>query len=88
MSMEDYIKQINDLREWFKNELKSFPVLEMSRASYRGGVDSLPENYRQLTNRAFNVWLDEKRYELSYNQMCQAFFRAANDLGLLKVEAG
>lgn len=88
MSMESYTKQINDLREWFKNEMKFFPVLEMSQAEYKGGTDNLPENYALLRDRAFNIWLNEKRYELSYNQMCVAFFRAANDLGLLKVEVG
>ncbi len=87
MSMEDYIKQINDLREWFKSEMKYFPILEMSQSEYSGGVDYLPENYGQLRDRAFNIWLNERHYELSYNQMCQAFFRAANDLGLLNIEA-
>lgn len=75
-----YIKQINDLQEWYEKELEKLPEFTMTEAEYKNGVDSLPEPYLSLTTEAFNEWLKEKNYELSYYQTCNAFFQAANKL--------
>ena len=85
MYSEMYYQQIKDLQEWYELQLKSFPVLNISEADYKKGIDALPEAYRQLNLTAFNKWLNEKNYELSYSQSCSALFAAMNHLGLINV---
>lgn len=81
-----YSKEVADLRAWFAERLPALGPFTMSRDDYQAGVDKLPETHRDLRNQATNEWLTERDYELSYNQMCQAFFAAANDLKLLTIE--
>jgi len=87
MYSEMYYQQIKDLQEWYELQLKSFPVLNISEADYKKGIDALPEAYRQLNLTAFNKWLNEKNYELSYSQSCSALFAAMNHLGLIEDDA-
>lgn len=81
-----YSKEVDDLREWFKERLAQMPRLILSRADYEAGVDKLMHPSHALLISHANVeWASNRRYELSYNQMCQAFFAAARDLEMLTV---
>lgn len=81
-----YKKQIEDLRVWFQEKLKPLPEIRMSRAQYQTGFDAIEnETVKALIAEAFNIWLNDKKYELSYNQMNQGFFWALTDLQKLNI---
>lgn len=82
-----YGKQIDDLIAWFTNRIKDRAPIQLSEDEYRMGVDKLPDDLKELTKEAFSIWLNEKRYELSYNQVCIAFFEAAYQVGILANQA-
>lgn len=82
-----YSKEVDDLRVWLAERLPALGPFTMTRDDYQAGVDKLPQTHTELRREATNEWLTARDYELSYNQMCQAFFAAANDLKLLTVEA-
>ena len=82
---ELYEQQIKDLTAWFKDRIAAFDPFDMTRGDYKAGIDKLPKNYHGLTTEAFDLWLSEKHYELSYNQMCKAFFGAALELKKVRV---
>lgn len=72
---ENYLDQIDTLTKWFKDRI-SCPI-KLTETEYKIGVDALIGYPRKLTKTAFQLWLTTKQYELSYSQMCVAFFRAA-----------
>ncbi len=81
-----YHKQIADARDWFKIEMATLPVFVPSEAEYVNGIDRLNEPYAALTKRAFDEFLNNRNYELSYNQLSLAFFAAADELGKLALK--
>jgi hypothetical protein len=82
---DDYVKQIEDLRDWYKERLPAFGKVVLSADEYKTGTDSLEGFHGDLVKAAFVEWLSMRKYELSYNQSCVAFFSAAKDLELLEV---
>jgi hypothetical protein len=82
---DNYQKQVNDLRAWFATRLPALGPIELSHAEIEGGIDSLTGEHKNLTDTAFNEWLTERNYELSYNQMCNAFFEAVCECDLLNI---
>ena len=80
-----YQNEIALLRLWFTQRIIGFPLLSLTAGQYQTGIDSLPTIYSDLCKEAFNEWLQKRSYELSYNQMCIAFFDAVKNIGLLKV---
>lgn len=81
----NYETQIKLLTEWFKERLANLPSFVMTKAELRQGTDALKEEYAALVVEAMREWLEERHYELSYNQMCNAFFTAANSIGKISV---
>lgn len=81
-----YSQEVTDLTKWFELRLPEAGPFTMSRDDYQAGVDNLPESHQWLVTKAMNKWLTDRSYELSYNQMCQAFFAAAKNLNLVTVE--
>jgi hypothetical protein len=57
-------------------------IHELDRAK---GVDALPEPWKQIAQDVFQYSLHELNYELSYNQLCIAFFRVIEDTERLEV---
>lgn len=73
---ERYYQEIADLQEYFETQIADFPSISITEEQKRIGIDALPEVYRSLNSFAFNKWLTERNYELSYNQACNAMFAA------------
>lgn len=73
---ERYYQEIADLQKYFEAQITAFPPVSITEEQRRGGIDALPEVYRILNSFAFNKWLIERNYELSYNQVCNAMFAA------------
>lgn len=73
---ERYYQEIADLQKYFEAQIATFPPIQISEEQKRVGIDALPEVYRSLNLFAFNKWLTERNYELSYNQACNAMFAA------------
>ena len=84
---ENYTKQINDLIQWFAERLPNLEQLKLTEAEYKIGVDSLKDYHAKLRDAAFIEWLTMRNYELSYNQVCNAFFAAAKQVGVLEIGA-
>lgn len=82
---ERYKQEITDLQAWFEKRLQGEQVT-LTEAEYQAGTDSLPEPFKRMVQTAFDEWLTERRYELSYNQMCKGFFGAAKAVGALVVK--
>jgi len=82
----DYGRQIDDLITWFGSRLGDHEPIRLSRHAYSMGVDALPADLKELVREASSVWEQERGYELSYNQVCIAFFEAAGSL--IVVEEG
>ena len=80
----NYQRQIEELCDWFKLKLSHLPDIVISQSDYSAGVDSLNEPHASLIKLASQEWMMKRKYELSYNQMCNSFFRAANELGKLR----
>jgi hypothetical protein len=79
---DEYTTQVSDLTAWFAERLPALPTLSLTWAQYTRGVDALPQGqHLHLVHEAMATWLKERNYELSYNQMCQAFFAAAKETG-------
>lgn len=78
-------KEIDDLRSWFSRRLPSLPKFTLTRDKWKAGTDSLNGYHADLVRGAFIEWLTMRKYELSYNQMCVAFFGAADDCDVMEV---
>lgn len=74
-----YNQEIVDLKIFFAEQTAAFPPIEITDEQRRVGIDALPEAYRSLNLSAFNKWLTERNYELSYNQSCIAMFAALHE---------
>lgn len=81
-----YSEEVDALRDWYAERLPALGPFTMTQGDYNAGTDRLPHSHSHLPRKAFNEWLTDRQYELSYNQSCQAFFAAANSLKLLTVE--
>lgn len=71
-----YNKQVVDLTNWFYERLKG-ETIEITREDHKRGIDTLSPEFNQLAKDAFDEWGNDRDYELSYNQLCIAFFGAA-----------
>jgi hypothetical protein len=83
---ERYAKEINDLREWLKLRLPALGKFKLTRDQWEAGTDSLKNYHADLIRDAFIEWLTTREYELSYNQMCAAFFAAADACDVMEVD--
>lgn len=81
--MSRYTEEVGQLTGWFRNRLEPLNAFQMTEEDYQRGVDKLPKNLNALTREAFQHWLTQRKYELSYSQTCSAFFGAALALGKL-----
>jgi hypothetical protein len=81
-----YHDEITALTEWFMARLPALGGLELTKAERAEGGDSLKGPHEELWREAFYSWINDRHYELSYNQMCIAFFAAAENLGLLAIK--
>lgn len=70
-----YGYQIDKLAEWFADKIAPWKHVEISKEQRSSGVDSVPDILRAIAEEAFREW-GARRYELSYNQTCVAFFAA------------
>lgn len=59
--------------------------ISLTKGEWKAGTDSLENYHADLVRAAVIEWLTTRKYELSYNQMCVAFFGAADDCDLLDV---
>jgi len=82
---ERYEQIIAGLTERFKTFLETVPPLTMTRGEFHEGVDALPEEVRSEVMRIMRELQDEENYEVSYNQLCRAFFGATHELGHLRI---
>jgi hypothetical protein len=80
-----YEQEIINLRMWFIERLPALGNFTMTQAEYKFGCDFLPEPWKSLTAEAYKLWLSDRNYELSYRQMCEAFFYAASYCGVLEL---
>lgn len=78
-----YDQQIIDLRGWFLDRLPPLGKFTLTSDELRMGCDALGEPWQSLTKEAFGLWKKERSYELSYRQMCSAFFWAASKCDLI-----
>lgn len=80
-------KVLRELIDWFKVKIQrvEFPKTTMSLEDYKLGIDALPDIFQPMHKAAFTIWLWEKEYEVSYSQMCDAYFTTLIDAGLLTV---
>lgn len=79
--MGRYEDEVAQLVGWFENRLRGRPSFQMTEEDHRSGTDALPEDLASLVKEAFGHWLKTRKYELSYNQLCRAFFVAAKASG-------
>lgn len=82
-----YRKELHNLTLWLRAALSCVPEFTITCQQYLYGVDALPSYLKDICNNAFHVWLTHRNYELSYNQMCIAFFSAAEDNNKMRTEA-
>lgn len=75
-----YGRHIDDLAEWFADRLMPFKDIEISKEQRKVGVDGLPGEMQEITRAAHAEWLKAKKWGLTYNQMCVAFFAAWDKL--------
>lgn len=89
MYSDNYIKQVSDLTTWFSNIIIDLPDLELTEHQTHEGTDSISKTniyYRKVIDLAFDIWLKQKNYELSYNQLNSAFFTALKNLNKLIIK--
>jgi len=86
MVSERYAKEVEDLRAWFMERLPVCGSISLTTDQYKAGCDSLAGLHHDLVRASSTEWLTKRRYELSYNQTCCAFFGAAKALNLLIVD--
>ena len=72
-----YNKEIALCAQWIRANVRSFPKL--THEQRRNGIDALPKHLFELLMVYFDRRLGEG-YELSYNQMCQAYFGVADGM--------
>lgn len=82
---ESYVQHIYELMGWFLPRLRALGAVRLTKAQYEAGTDSLPAAHAALVREAHTEWLSSRNYELSYNQMNQAFFGVLLDIGYLTV---
>jgi len=83
---EKYILMIELLTHWYEENIKYFPSIKLTEEGYKAGTDSIKEKeYIAVINHAFHKFLYEFKYELSYNQSCNAFFAAMKNLNKLEM---
>lgn len=75
-----YGYQIDELAEWFTDKVAPWKHVEISKEQRNSGVDSVPDILRAIVEEASREWGAVRKYELSYNQMCVAFFAAWDKL--------
>jgi hypothetical protein len=86
MSEEKYRETVELLTKWYKESMKNFPPLKITRASYTDGTDSIVDRcFVVLIEYTFYKFLYDYKYEISYNQNCIAFFSAIRNLGKLEI---
>ncbi len=83
MFSKNYTQQEYDLQDYFLYQCTDRLIL--STEDFSRGTDCLTDYYREVVDKAFYKWLNERNYELSYSQICRAFFGALDKKGLLKV---
>ena len=71
-----YVDHVDDLTAWFSKRLNLLSPVVYTREERDVGIDALPKHIRGLAKQAFDVWLKERNYELSYQQTCMAMFAA------------
>lgn len=69
-----YNNEVSLLTGWFKNRIRK-PVT-MAEEDFLAGIDSAPEDVQKLAKEASEHWRKHRGYELSYSQLCSAFFDA------------
>lgn len=80
----EYYKHAKDLEQWFTDRLPALGKFKITYTELQRGCDSLSEPWQSLVKEAFDYWLSECRWELSYRQMCCAFFAAAKTCGVME----
>lgn len=79
--MSRYDDEISVLIEYFKKNLATHEPFSMTEEQFQSGCDGLEsESLKQMIHDTFELWLSDREYELSYNQMCIAFFTVAIEL--------
>lgn len=74
------------LTKWFKEHLPGLGEVDM-----RGGpseTSRLEGAQARLIEKAEERWVEKRQFSLSYEQVNEAFFAAARELGLLKEDDG
>lgn len=81
-----YTQAIQDASNFFSERIRGLPPLTLSEDGYAMGTDSLGGEYKNAVSECYTYMVYHHHYELSYNQICQAFFRAVTGAGKLTVE--
>lgn len=76
---DKYRNQIADLAEYFRLRLPACGPLTLTPKQRSAGVDSLSGLHKGLVSSACTEWLLTRKYDLSYNQVCIAFFTALDN---------
>ena len=71
-------------QEWLSARLLTCDPVTITDAQYRRGVDALPDDLRAIARQCFDEFLVTHSYELSYSQLCNALFTAAESLGIIR----
>jgi hypothetical protein len=79
---DEYEKEVRLLEAWFIEQIAGLEPLSLTTAEYKIGTDAVPEPWKGIVAEAGKIWLAHRNYELSYNQICRAFFAAADKCGL------
>ncbi len=85
MPSERYEQIIQLLKERFVPFLETIAPLTLSTSQFKKGVDALPDDIRSKVMQLTHEFEEEQSYEVSYNQLCKAFFGATHQLGHLQI---
>ncbi len=85
MCSQQYLDMIEKARQEFVRLLEGHAPIAISEEKYEAGVDTLPDDVQVMKKRVCETIIKSEGYDLSYNQVCIAFFSAANGMKLVQV---
>lgn len=85
MPSDRYAQEVNDLRDYFAARLPVCGPITLTDEQRKVGVDSLVGLPKRLVSSACTEWLLTRGYDLSYNQVCCAFFAALDVINSTEV---
>ena len=81
---DKYQAMTSEAQEWLAGHLSTCTPVTITDDQYRRGVDAMTEELQAIARQCFDEFLADRRSELSYSQLCHAFFSAAEPLGIIR----